>query len=94
MGNGATFRVSYPRPSSTLPTPCRFQSGDRKGGHRLDRLPLPVYQQALHIMRGGAATFAATQTRDQGSHKLDELRNAVLPEAGIPFYAPNLCPRR
>jgi hypothetical protein len=42
----------------------------------------------LHIMRGSAATFAATQTRYPGSHEPGESQNAVLPEAGIPFHAP------
>jgi predicted Zn-dependent protease len=59
-------------------------------GHGLDRLALSRHQQALHIMRDGTAPFAPTQARHYRSHKSGELRNAVFPQAAIPFHALNL----
>ena len=56
------------------------------GRHRFDRFALPRYQQTFHIVHGGAAPFTAAQCRHQRSHKLRELRDAVLPASGIPFH--------
>ena len=59
-------------------------------GQGLDRLALPRHEQPFYIMRGSTPAFTATQTRDQSRHKLGELRNAILPETGIPFHALSL----
>jgi len=59
-------------------------------GQGLDRLVLPRHEQPFYIMRGSTPAFTATQTRDQSRHKLGELRNAILPETGIPFHALSL----